>query len=317
MAIIDFKEIAQANTGSGEQDAFELFSRDFLKHLGLQIISDPARGADGGVDLIVEEIRTGIVGETKIRWLVSCKHFAHSEKGRSVSLKDEINIRDRVDRHNCRGFIGFYSTIASTGLMDNLEGTRDKLEFQIFDHRKIEDHLLRSSDGIKIAKRYFPISARKWVGESPKPAKLFAETPSLKCKYCQKELLDPEAMGIIVFWDKIRKDYENEDRLIEEIYWCCKGHCDSVLSGSRRQNKWTDSWEEISDLTIPVVFVKWVMMILNGHIFGTQYSDKAFEQLKDLLLNVFPYISREHTENKKERLQWLYIVPASLGGLGH
>jgi hypothetical protein len=34
MTIINFKEIPQANTGSGDQDAFKLFARDFLKYLG-------------------------------------------------------------------------------------------------------------------------------------------------------------------------------------------------------------------------------------------------------------------------------------------
>ena len=306
MAIINFKEIAQANTGCGEQDDFELFTRDFLKHRGFQIISDPARGADGGADLIVEEIRTGIVGETKIRWLVSCKHYAHS--GKSVSHQDEINIRDRVDSHNCQGFIGFYSTIATQGLRDNLKGNEDKLEFKIFDRRKIEDHLLRSSDGIKIAARYFPTSHEKWARENPEPAKVFAETPSLKCQYCQKELLDPEADGIIVEW--------KQRQVIKEIYWCCKGHCDSVLSNSISQNKLVSSWTKISDVTIPVVFIKWVMTILNENRSGIQYSDKAFKQLKDFLLNVFPHVSRENTEKEKERVQMLQSIPASLGGLG-
>ena len=60
--MIDFKEIARANTGNGNQDSFELFARDFLNTLGYIIISEPSRGADGGKDLIVKEIRKGISG---------------------------------------------------------------------------------------------------------------------------------------------------------------------------------------------------------------------------------------------------------------
>jgi hypothetical protein len=57
--------------------------------------------------LIVEELRNGLGGETKINWLVSCKHYSFS--GKSVSQQDELNIRDRVEACNCDGFIGFYS----------------------------------------------------------------------------------------------------------------------------------------------------------------------------------------------------------------
>lgn len=112
MSIIDFKEIPPANSGNGDQDSFELFARDFVVEiLGLKIISQPNRGADGGKDFLAEEIQSGTISETHIRWLVSCKHFAHS--GKSVSDSDEQNILDRVHQHMADGFIGFYSTIAT------------------------------------------------------------------------------------------------------------------------------------------------------------------------------------------------------------
>ena len=51
MPVLDFKEIPEAHKATGLQDTFELFSRDFLVFLGYKIISDPDRGADGGVDI--------------------------------------------------------------------------------------------------------------------------------------------------------------------------------------------------------------------------------------------------------------------------
>ena len=93
--MIDFKEIPKANSGSGQQDFFELFARDFLKLKGFEIIIDPARGADGGVDLIVRENRSGENDQKiEINWLVSCKHYAHS--GKSISTNVESDIMDRV-----------------------------------------------------------------------------------------------------------------------------------------------------------------------------------------------------------------------------
>ncbi len=171
MAIIDFKEIHPANSSkTGEQDDFEFFSRDFLDFLGYKVISEPNRGQDGGLDILVEEMRIGISNNTKIRWLVSCKHYAHSNsgKGKSVGIDDEINIIDRVEAYNCHGFIGFYSTIASSGLSDKLSsfiGNKRIGEYQIFDRRKIESCLLNKNKGIIIAKRYFPNSMQKWKSE--------------------------------------------------------------------------------------------------------------------------------------------------------
>ena len=125
MPVLDFKEIAEAK-GSSDPDSFELFARDFLKHLGFKTISHPNRGQDEGSDLIVEELRTGPGGETTIRWLVSCKHYAHS--GRSVKPGDEPNIRERVETQNANGFMGFYSTLASSGLGKLLAGQRAELK---------------------------------------------------------------------------------------------------------------------------------------------------------------------------------------------
>ena len=71
MPQLDFKEIPQANLSNGEQDTFEMFAREFLELLGYEILSGPDRGSDLGRDLIVQEIRTGVGGETHIKWLVS------------------------------------------------------------------------------------------------------------------------------------------------------------------------------------------------------------------------------------------------------
>jgi len=86
MPVIDFKEIAVATSGA-QRDQFELFAREFLDGQGFKIVIGPDRGPDAGRDLVVEEIRTGIAGETRLKWLVSCKHKAHS--GASVTPEDE------------------------------------------------------------------------------------------------------------------------------------------------------------------------------------------------------------------------------------
>jgi hypothetical protein len=52
MPALNFMEISAAHIADGMQDSFELFARDILKIIGLEIISGPDRGQDGGRDLL-------------------------------------------------------------------------------------------------------------------------------------------------------------------------------------------------------------------------------------------------------------------------
>lgn len=158
--IIDFKEIPPANKGNGEQDRFEQFACDFLETVGFKIIRRPDRGPDGKKDLIVSDIRTGVGGETTINWLVSCKHNAHT--GKAVKDTDEQDIYDRVIKHQCKGFIGFYSTLPASTLSDKLYALRDKIESITFDSTTIERELLLNNQKERILASYFPNSHDKY-----------------------------------------------------------------------------------------------------------------------------------------------------------
>jgi Restriction endonuclease len=309
MAALDFREIAQANHASGSQDSFELFTRDFLEFLGYKIVLDPSRGPDGGKDVVVEEKRTGVGGDTIIKWLVSCKHNAHS--GRSVNTNDDANICDRVAANKCDGFIGVYSTLPSTGLSTALTGLKDKMEAQVFDCERIEGRLLSNSNGQHLARRYFPASMSKWARQHPKVANIFTTSPTLKCKNCGFELLSIPASGIVVAW------IDHTKNRTEEFYWCCKGKCDQHLAHQRRNSGFTDEWEDIPDVAIPLVFTRWIMSPLNELHGGHQYSEQAFEALKQFILSVYPFVAREATDEEVERIRSLSTIPAALGGLGY
>ncbi|MBO1386638.1 hypothetical protein BVJ60_18015 [Vibrio cholerae] len=317
MPILDFKEIPEAHIATGHQDTFELFARDFLEFMGYKILSDPDRGADGGADLIVEEVRRGIGGETKIHWLVSCKHKAHS--GKSVTPADDANIRDRVESKKCNGFIGFYSTLSSAGLSGILEGNREKVEFQIFDSAKIESKMIHSTKGLQIAERYFPISVARWRDNNPKPAKIFSDKPSLKCHICDNELFDKEDKGIVTLWEVMRTDYSSQPKQVEHVFWTCRGRCDDLLGVrmNKLRDDLLDGWEDIGDVMIPTIYIKWQMSLLNQLKDGVIYSDEAFENIKTFLISIFPYVSRHLTDKEKERVQSLGMIPAYMGGLDY
>ena len=144
MAILQFREIPTAQSGL-DRDQFELFAREFLEHEGFTVVTGPDRGPDAGRDMITEETRRGTGGNSTIRWLVSCKHKAHS--GASVTPIDEPNLRDRIETHHCHGFIGFYSTLPSSGLTTILEALRPRYEYLVYDLERVERKLLESPWG--------------------------------------------------------------------------------------------------------------------------------------------------------------------------
>jgi len=85
---------------------WEWFAQDVLFHLGFSVLVGPSEGADDGLDMIVEL--------EDIKYLVSCKHNYKTRK--NVGVREEADIRDRVEQHGCTGFIAFYSVGATTGL---------------------------------------------------------------------------------------------------------------------------------------------------------------------------------------------------------
>jgi hypothetical protein len=313
MPALDFKEIARANAADGEQDQFELFAREVLAGVGYKILSGPGRGPDAGRDLMVAEIREGIAGRTEVKWLVSCKHFSHT--GASVGVADEDNIRDRVDANSCNAFLGFYSTLPSAGLVTRYEGLRAQIEVQCLDRESIERILLTSAFGLGIAARFFPVSFAAWQQENPQPARLFSDLGGLRCENCGKELLTAsEKSGIVVIW---RLSREGEPRLVYDVYWSCKDTCDQVLRKRYMRPGSSDGWEDIPDITIPQVYMKWVIATINQlHDKNVVYSDEALEKVKTLLVEIFPYVARQLSMRERQVLSGLQEIPAWMGGMG-
>lgn len=323
MPILDFTEIPEAHVPAGHQDRFELFARDFFQHLGFRIIEDPSRGADGGKDIMVEDEWKGLGGSEKVRMLVSCKHKAHS--GRAVSVDDELNILERLGANGCDGFVGFYSTLPSSALADRLRSLKKpncRAGAVWYDHEKIEAELLRSPQGVELARRYFPKSVASLARENPRPADFFDDLEPLTCDHCGKVLLDPKSGGlpekrtsIILFWRWLASGDGASDPRYLGVSWCCKGACDLALSDRARERGLISSWEDISDVCMPFVYLKWIMSAINLAQEGS-FSDEALEKLKTFMLLTFHFVSRETTDNEKQRIEALKRIPSFIGGLG-
>jgi hypothetical protein len=293
--MIDFTEIQNG-------EVWELFARDFLTELGFYVESSPDRGSDAGKDILVSEELGGTLGSYRLRWLVSCKHNAVS--GKSVNEDEERNILERMESFEADGFIGFYSTVPSSGLNSRLRQLRDGgriKDFRIFDHKLIENYLIRIGYSMLLM-RYFPQSYRV-----VKPLHLLtSEYIPLKCKICQKDLLhalyEEDYQGVIVFIHPLDEDLTGPTE-VEEIYWACKGGCDHKLEEKlTSQNKYS-GWEDITDLSIPTFFIKFVLSTMNATQLGTnKFSDTAYEQLKMFILAMSQKVLRETTPREKERV---------------
>ena len=301
--ILDYKEIPEANKGTGLQDTFELFARDFLSFLGYRIVQDPDRGSDGKKDMIVDEVIKGVASEYTIRWLVSCKHYAHS--GQAVKDSDEINIGERLRQHGCNGFMGVYSTLAATSLSGLLQGQENHI---IFDHEKIESYLLSNLEGHRIAGRYFPVSFKKYQLDNPSPAKIFDEEAEICCNYCGKNLLLESEHGNYVSLRKEGLDGHGIETKCEDIYFACSGKCDYMLEKMfQAKGLYNMGWVSIDELCIPTIWLMKLMAFINEIQKKKGMSDTAFEKTKKLFINTFPYVARHLTQKEERRVRNLLM----------
>lgn len=322
MPALDFREIPQAQTAGGLQDTFEFLARDFLEANGLSVEQGPDRGPDDGRDLIVVESRSGVLGDTSKRWLVSCKHKAHS--GSVVKDSDEQNIRDRLEQHQADGFIGFYSTTVSSALGRRLNAMSSSYEVKILDHESIETWLLQSPAGQLIAERYFPKSYARWRPENSDPSNFLDQYEPLNCVVCGQDLLSPEMSATYrgnVIWAYEYVDELLLDRKVFDFYWVCKEECDKQMA--EYYSNYQTSWQDITDLTIPTRYVQWQMGIMNSIYTGSRryipesngrriYTPEAFERLKDFTIKLAQLMVKRQTEEQSNRIAALAEIPPYL-----
>ncbi|MGH1399396.1 MAG: restriction endonuclease [Alphaproteobacteria bacterium] len=296
--MIDFTEI-------DDGDDWELFARDFFSALGFVIELDPSRGADGGKDFIISEQVSGKLRTHKFRWLVSCKHNATS--GKSVGPKEEPDIRERLEQHGCEGFIGFYSTLSSTGLSDRLDALKQSAhieDFAIYDGKKITGYFYDTGFS-RLASRYFPKSY-----ENMRPIQQIVDKHvSLECEICGcdwvKEIMLKPQMGIVL---SVFPMGGNGHREIEDVCVVCKGDCDQQYQNSLHAKGKMSNWEDIEDLCNPLGFLKNCLTYMNMlHSDEYKISDQAHDNQKTIYIAIAQRVLREISDEEKERIAELSL----------
>lgn len=287
--MIDFTEIKDSYD-------WELFSRDFLEKMGFCIESEPNKGQDGGMDILVSEHIKGKLDTSKIFWLVSCKHNAKSNK--SVNEDDERNITDRVKSFNADGFLGIYSTMISSGLhhrLETLKKTNSLNKYKIFDNKKIENYLFQIGYS-NIFYRYFPNSYKNIA-----PINIvFDKYIPLNCEYCGtdvlKKMYEHESVAILAW-------FENDKHVIYDIYVCCLGECDDKLRLKKRAlYKDREMWVHIEHWTNPLLFVRKLfsqIISLNNKNFS--YTDEALNKFWGIVSSLSQKVLRETSKSEHEK----------------
>ncbi len=311
---VDFKEIK-------EGENWEFFARDYLAKLGFVVEIGPGRGHDHGKDLLITEQMNGKIITKKFTWLVSCKHNAISNK--SVGVNEENNILERISEHAADGFMGFYSTLASSSLIDRLKTLvkEQKLAaFEIIDKGKIEAKFYR--EGLSdLAGRYFPKSYKHI-----KPIQaIWREYEPLECEACGeviliKEILTPR-QAIIVYakkssvycsQEKMSENYKN----IHNVYTVCKGKCDQQLNEWLREQGYFTTWIDIGDLCNPILFMQSIVSYMNSIRSNDKiFTDEAHEKIKGIYIIMAQRILREATVEDQEDARRRGVINASLDNL--
>lgn len=150
--MIDFTELSRDGTD------FELLIRDLFQRQGLEVYWS-GKGPDGGKDLIcIERIASALKPSVK-RWVVQCKHNAHS--GSSVGKDDIIDIRDTCEANKAAGYMLACTTQPSSSLISKFDSLESNTNISIafWDGRKIEHELMKPQNW-DIAEQYFPQSVK-------------------------------------------------------------------------------------------------------------------------------------------------------------
>jgi len=109
--MIDFKELPQDGI------KFEQLIRELVVRSGFEVHWTGV-GPDGGRDLVITERAKGALAPFERKWLVSCKHNAHS--GKSVGLPEITDISDSCAAVGANGFLLACSTQPSSTVVTRL-----------------------------------------------------------------------------------------------------------------------------------------------------------------------------------------------------
>ncbi|MDD9267864.1 restriction endonuclease [Paenibacillus sp. GCM10023248] len=151
--MLNFKELAK------DGNDLERLTREVFHREGFEV-HWTGKGPDGGRDLIVIEKVQGPLSKFERKWLVQCKHNAHS--GRSIGKEEANSLITDCERISADGYLLVCTTSLSSGLIlayEELKNSR-KLKIDYWDEVKLEDRLFTPTN-FQLINQFFPKSSEK------------------------------------------------------------------------------------------------------------------------------------------------------------
>ncbi len=214
-----------------------------------------------------------------------------------------------MEQHGAKGFIGFYSTVPSSGLEERLN--KLAIGHRVFDRESIEAKLLSEDPRLReVFARYFPKSYANFRKDSKTLVRVLDTHVPLKCDVCQHDLMQLREVegerlhhGVIGI---VKKNGPPQRGSIMAVYAACKGPCDRRLERSYwKQFQCLTGWLDIDHLTIPGLFITEQIGIMNGLRSGNKYEDSAFKGLIEMMIAISQSVVRDMTVEERTTMRKL------------
>ncbi len=125
-----------------------------------------------------------------------------------------------------------------------------------------------------------------------KKSNVFSNPRTINCSVCGKDLMEDPGLSLVNIIQNI------QTKKIICVKPCCKGKCDKIVSGNVKQGE-VSGWKDFSDFTNPYLYLKHVMSVLNSMYAGEGFeNEQAFEDYKNFLIDMYPYVTRELSEDE-------------------
>ena len=113
-------------------------------------------------------------------------------------------------------------------------------------------------------------------------------------------LFQKDHTALIAFVERF--DSKKEVTTIHDIYCACKGECDRTLESAALTNGYVTGWIDISDLAIPIEFMRFLFASVNRLREGRDvYEKEAYDKLKTIIIALAQKVLRFTTEEEKDR----------------
>lgn len=120
------------------------------------------------------------------------------------------------------------------------------------------------------------------------------EMQALKCDNCKKDVLGSEEGGLLVLVE------HEETGEVGDVYVSCDGECYDELKELRVGEAEFDRWRDLAELKNPVLYLDYMMELMDSFHKGARMNDKEYEKLKTVLFRCAQYVIRDLTEEEKD-----------------